>query len=94
MIVLTKSLAYLAVRNDRNIRQFIDLVRKISGKWTSWDPPIPVTVIVLFFLSVAISVKTLSLRLGLMGHLTKMVNSTSMAISIATSSRDILMITA
>ena len=62
MGVITRSLAYLVVRNgttsNRNTRKFIDLIRKATGKWTNWDPPIPVTVIVSFFLLVAISVKT------------------------------------
>jgi len=29
---------------NRNVRKFIDLVRRVSGKWTNWDPPIPVKV--------------------------------------------------
>ena len=54
---------------NRNIRKFIDLVRKVSGKWTNWDPPIPVTVIVSFFLSIAISVKMHHLQVGAYGSL-------------------------
>ena len=41
---LLHTTTYYLMGGNRNVRKFIDLVRRVSGKWTNWDPPIPIKV--------------------------------------------------